>query len=84
MVEGVVKVEFKQSAGGHSGGDIIHVGDEMFQLSTYMYSYFYHKAISNGGLLTEGENVRIHFIRTKTSERSKHGDGKIVKIEVWQ
>jgi hypothetical protein len=81
VVEGEIKVEFAQPKEGHTDGDIIHVGDKTFEISTFFTSDFYHEAISNGGILEEGKIVRLTFIPTKEFEKDQYGDGKILKIE---
>jgi hypothetical protein len=81
-VEGVIEVEFEQPEAGHTDGDIIHIGNKTFEISTYFMSNFYHTAISNGGILTPGKNVRISYIPTTNREVRQYGDGKIAKIEI--
>jgi hypothetical protein len=80
IVEGIVEVEFEQPESGHTGGDIIHIGNKTFEIQYYSSSFYYHQSIAHGGFLKQGESVRISYLPT-LEEESSLGDGKILKIE---
>jgi hypothetical protein len=83
-IQGVVHVHFIQPRIGHTIGDLVEVEGIKFQVSQHTSTQYYHVSLNHGGVLIEGQQVRISFIRSTESESEIFGDGKIVKIESWQ
>ncbi len=80
-VEGSVEVGFEQPFSGHTGGDLIYIGNRGFQINFFHETHYYHDSIAHGGLLRPGNYVKVYFIPTTQQEEEQFGDGKILKIE---
>ena len=71
IVEDEVFVFHEQMPAGHDKGDIIKVGDERFEIDSFVFTNAYNRTIAHGGVLTDGAYVRIY-----------HYEGKILRIDI--
>jgi hypothetical protein len=76
MAEGHVRVLHESP--GHDSGDRIEVADYSFLISGSRLSRFYHQTIEQGGILTEGRDVRIFFL---VSNGENYEESKIIRIQ---
>lgn len=70
MVEGRVVVLRKQPSGGHAPGDLIKIQDKEFVIDSFSFKPGYQKTVAQGGILQDGEYVRVCSV-----------DGAIVQID---
>lgn len=71
VVEGTVELLYEQPKGGHAPGDRIRVNGREFQYSNFRATLAYRRTVANGGILTNGAKVRLHYL-----------DGAIIKVEL--
>ena len=78
IAEGTVKVYHVSP--GHDAGDIIQIADRSFRISGSRLTPFYHKTIEEGGILTEGREVRVYFL-ANSGKSEELEDSKIIRIQ---
>jgi hypothetical protein len=71
VTEGVVHVIHQQPAAGHSAGDKISLGGQIFEIDYFHRAPGYNQTVEHGGALKEGVPARLH-----------HDNGVILKVEV--
>ena len=70
ITEGVVKVLHEQPESGHDRGDVIKIGQVLFELSCFSNTFAYNKTVVFGGILTEGTFARVFYYQTEDNTPS--------------